>query len=260
MNPVQKMVLIDEISRRLQDLFSFGGIDTFLADYGLRYPPETSLNDLVDEDKSSIPASGEANRPQSKRIYTRIALLKAPTEKILSMAQHLEIDLPPLAADVEINPGARDLITENPPTPNDAAIAKPIFIGHGQSPVWHELRDFLTNCLHLPVEEFNGVSTAGIATISRLSAMLDSAAFAFLIMTAEDEQPDGRLRARLNVIHEVGLFQGRLGFDRAIVVLEDGCEEFSNIHGLGQIRFPKSNVSACFDDVRRVLQRERLIH
>jgi predicted nucleotide-binding protein len=39
----------------------------------------------------------------------------------------------------------------------------------------------------------------------------------------------------MNVIHEAGLFQGRLGFERAIILLEDGCEEFSNIQGYGQI-------------------------
>jgi predicted nucleotide-binding protein len=45
--------------------------------------------------------------------------------------------------------------------------------------------------------------------------MLDQARFAFLVMTAEDEQADGNHHARMNVIHEVGLFQGRLGFERA---------------------------------------------
>jgi predicted nucleotide-binding protein len=61
------------------------------------------------------------------------------------------------------------------------------------------------------------------------------------------------------VIHEVGLFQGRLGFAKAIVLLEEGCTEFSNIHGLGQIRFPKGNVRAIFEDVRSVLEREGLL-
>ena len=78
-------------------------------------------------------------------------------------------------------------------------------------------------------------------------------------MTAEDEQADGKIRARENVVHVVGLFQGRLGFTRAIVLLEEGCEEFSNIHGLGQIRFPKGNVSAKFEEIRAVLERENLI-
>ncbi|SSC66217.1 unnamed protein product [Ciceribacter selenitireducens ATCC BAA-1503] len=63
----------------------------------------------------------------------------------------------------------------------------------------------------------------------------------------------------MNVVHEMGLFQGRLGFMRAIVLLEDGCEEFSNIQGLGQIRFPKGNVAAAFEEVRMVLEREGLV-
>jgi predicted nucleotide-binding protein len=134
-----------------------------------------------------------------------------------------------------------------------------IFIGHGRSLVWRVLKDFLEDRLELFVDEFNRVSVAGIATTTRLSQMLDSAAFAFLIMTAEDEQTDGKVRARENVVHEVGLFQGRLGFERAIVLLEEGCEEFSNIHGLGQIRFPKGNITSKFEDIRTVLERERLI-
>jgi predicted nucleotide-binding protein len=78
-------------------------------------------------------------------------------------------------------------------------------------------------------------------------------------MTGEDEQADGRIHARMNVVHEAGLFQGRLGFEKAIVLLEDGCEEFSNINGLGQIRFPKGNISAVFEDIRCVLERENLV-
>jgi len=63
----------------------------------------------------------------------------------------------------------------------------------------------------------------------------------------------------MNVVQEVGLFQGRLGFNRAIVMLEDGCEEFSNMEGVGQIRFPKNNVRAAFHDVQLVLEREGLV-
>jgi predicted nucleotide-binding protein len=89
--------------------------------------------------------------------------------------------------------------------------------------------------------------------------MLDSAAIAFLIMTGEDEQIDGTVHARMNVVHEAGLFQGRLGFTRAIVLLEDGCQQFSNIQGLGQIRFPKGNIKAAFEEIRQVLERERIV-
>ncbi len=133
-----------------------------------------------------------------------------------------------------------------------------VFIGHGRSAAWRELKDFVQDRLRLPWDEFNRVPVAGVTNIARLSEMLDAAAIALLVMTAEDERADGGVQARMNVVHEAGLFQGRLGFTRAIVVLEEGCSEFSNIQGLGQIRFPKGKISAAFEDVRRVMEREGL--
>jgi predicted nucleotide-binding protein len=134
-----------------------------------------------------------------------------------------------------------------------------VFIGHGRSPLWKDLKDFIQDRLSLPWDEFNRVPIAGITNIARLSQMLEDAAIAFLVLTAEDEQADGKLQARMNVIHEAGLFQGKLGFTRAIILLEEGCEEFTNIQGLGQIRFPKGNIRAIFEDVRQVLEREGLV-
>jgi predicted nucleotide-binding protein len=140
-----------------------------------------------------------------------------------------------------------------------ARIGTNVFIGHGRSSVWRALKDFIQDRLRLPWDEFNRVPVAGITNIARLSEMLDSAACAFVIMTAEDELADGTTQARMNVVHEVGLFQGRLGFTKAIVLLEDGCEEFSNIQGLGQIRFPKGDIAAKFEEIRQVLEREGVI-
>lgn len=141
----------------------------------------------------------------------------------------------------------------------ESVVGTNVFIGHGRSQVWRDLKDFVKDRLGLPYDEFNRVPVAGITNIQRLTQMLDSAAVAFIVMTAEDEQVDGKVEARTNVIHEVGLFQGRLGFTKAIVLLEEGCEEFSNIQGLGQIRFPKGNITAKFEDIRQVLEREGLI-
>lgn len=141
----------------------------------------------------------------------------------------------------------------------DATVGTNVFIGHGGSPAWKDLKDFIQDRLGLPWDEFNRVPVAGVTNIARLSEMLDSAAIAFLVMTGEDEQLDGSLHARMNVVHEAGLFQGRLGFTKAIVLLEEGCEGFSNIEGLGQIRFPKGNIKASFEEIRRVLEREEII-
>lgn len=134
-----------------------------------------------------------------------------------------------------------------------------IFIGHGGSEIWRVLKDFVKERLGLEHEEFDRVSPAGIGTSERLGAMLDRASVAFLVMTNEDEHTDGTGHARENVIHESGLFQGRLGFHRAIVLLEEGCAEFSNIQGLGQIRFGAGRIDETFEEVRRVLEREGII-
>lgn len=142
---------------------------------------------------------------------------------------------------------------------NNQAQPSHVFIGHGRSPLWRELKDYIRDDLGLRPDEFNRVSVAGIATSDRLKQMLDASGIALLVLTAEDERQDGEMQARMNVIHEVGLFQGRLGFNRAIVLLEEGCSEFSNIIGIGQIRFPPGRISACFHEVRAVLVREGLL-
>ncbi len=155
--------------------------------------------------------------------------------------------------------GASHLERKSRSKVRDSRVGTNVFIGHGRAGAWRELKDFIQDRVRLPWDEFNRVPVAGVTNIARLSEMLDASAIAFLAMTAEDEMADGTLQARMNVIHEAGLFQGRLGFSRAIVMLEEGCTEFSNVAGLGQIRFPRGNIAAAFEDVRRVLEREGLI-
>lgn len=86
--------------------------------------------------------------------------------------------------------------------------------------------------------------------------MTEVSSFAILVMTGEDEGKDGQLKARPNVIHETGLFQGKIGFSRAIVLLEDQTEEFSNLYGIQQIRFTKGNIKETFGDVIATIKRE----
>ena len=156
---------------------------------------------------------------------------------------------------VEELPNNTQQAVNNSPINNEN---KKIFIGHGRSEVWRVLKDFIVETLGLEYEEFNRISPAGKSNKERLKEMLEACCMAFLIMTGEDEQADGSLSARDNVIHEAGLFQGKLSFENAIVLLEEGCQEFSNIEGLGQIRFPKGNIRAAFEDIRDVLKRESI--
>jgi predicted nucleotide-binding protein len=86
--------------------------------------------------------------------------------------------------------------------------------------------------------------------------MLDSCTFAVLIVTGEDTTAEGTLRATQNVIHEIGLFQGRLGFDRVALLEQKGIEKFSNILGLQSIPFPNESIEAAFPELERTLKRE----
>lgn len=46
---------------------------------------------------------------------------------------------------------------------------------------------------------------------------------------------------------------------RAVVLLEEGCEEFTNIAGLTQIRFRRGAIREHFAEIRRTLEREGLL-
>jgi Predicted nucleotide-binding protein containing TIR-like domain len=138
-------------------------------------------------------------------------------------------------------------------------LATKIFIGHGRASDWKSLATFLHEDLHCEVVEFNSDPTAGLFTGERILEMLERSRFAFLVMTAEDEQANGTFQARQNVIHEVGLCQGRLGFHRAIAVKEDMASTFSNMAGLTYIEFRRGALSEAFPEIARTLVREGLV-
>jgi uncharacterized protein YjbI with pentapeptide repeats len=128
-----------------------------------------------------------------------------------------------------------------------------VFIGHGRSDSWRELIPLIRN-KGFEHEEFNSHPVAGHTASQRLELMLSRAHYALLVLTAEDEHNDGSLHPRENVIHEAGLFQGRLGFERAVILVEEGCSTFSNIAGLQTIGFPKGNLRSAFVRLRRLLE------
>lgn len=131
-----------------------------------------------------------------------------------------------------------------------------IFIGHGQNNQWRDLKDHLQEEHGLEVFAYEIGPRAGLSVKEVLEKMLDDSSMAFLVLTGEDEHTDGKIHARENVIHELGLFQGRIGFTRAIALLERGVVEFSNILGLNQIRFSKGNIRETFGDVVATIRRE----
>jgi len=130
-----------------------------------------------------------------------------------------------------------------------------VFIGHGRSAAWRDLADHLRDHHGYHVMTYESEPRAGQATSDVLRKLVDEASFAILVHSAEDEQAGGALRARQNVIHETGLFQGRLGFTRAIVLRQRGCEAFSNLAGLHELHYT-TDIREAFGEVVAALRRE----
>ena len=148
------------------------------------------------------------------------------------------------------------------PKPKKAASKRtegPVFLGHGRSRLWARVKIFLENELGVSALSYESESHVGEAIVPVLEDFLEKATFAVLILTGEDETADGTLRARQNVVHEAGLFQGQLGFRRAVLLKQETAESFTNVAGLQYIPFAGDNIEHTFYELRRVLQREGLV-
>ncbi len=153
----------------------------------------------------------------------------------------------------EAAPGCR---LPEPEKPDEEPPRARIFIGHGRSDQWRDLKDHLHEQHGYEVEAYEIGARAGHTIRDILQQMLRRSNFALLVLTGEDETQDGRLRARPNVIHELGLFQGRLGFARAVALVEAGTDDFSNLQGVHQIRYGKGNIKETFGEILATLRRE----
>jgi predicted nucleotide-binding protein len=251
-----------ELLRRIVEVYDSGCTEPFIF-----VRPRTGSAVLAYSGYANVQVDADISdlrQLERESLVTPIQLLPAgeatgkPTAKGIqlvhssSLAQEQKKDELPEETTGEHTLGAAPEVNSAPPEKQQPAI----FIGHGRAKEWLELKDFLRDRLHLDCVEFNSDSAAGLSTQQRLEEMLNQATFAFLVMTAEDEHADGRCHARENVIHEAGLFQGKLGFRKAVLLVEEGCERPSNVHGLTYLDFPKGRIRAAFEEVRRVLERE----
>jgi len=135
-----------------------------------------------------------------------------------------------------------------------------IFIGHGRSKLWARLQVFLKDDLNLETVSYESESRVGESIVPLLNKMLDQATYAILVLTAEDQTEEGSKRARQNVVHEAGLFQGRLGFDKAILLVQQGLEGFTNIDGLQYIPFSGENIEETFYQLQRAMKQKGIVN
>jgi sugar/nucleoside kinase (ribokinase family) len=135
---------------------------------------------------------------------------------------------------------------------------KRIFIGHGHDAQWRLVKDCVTGW-GLRATYFESAPAAGRFVSEVLTEQALGADFAVIVVTGDDEDSAGHPRGRQNVVHEIGLMQGRLGWTKVAVLLEDGVEPFSNIAGLQYIPFSKGKVHQALHELETTLVREGLI-
>lgn len=126
--------------------------------------------------------------------------------------------------------------------------------------MWARLQVFIKDELGIETVYYESESRVGESIVPILEKMLDQSTFAVLLLTTEDQTEEGTRRARQNVIHEAGLFQGKLGFDKAILLVQRGLEGFTNIDGLQHISFSDDNIEGTFYQLHRAMKQKGIIN
>lgn len=152
-----------------------------------------------------------------------------------------------------------ELIGASVPPEERRRIEPCVFIGHGRSTLWARVKMFFEDELGVRSIYYEAESRVGESIIPVLEKMLSQATFAVLVLTAEDEAAHNMRRARQNVVHEAGLFQGRLGFRKAVMLRQEGIEDFTNVAGLQYIPFTDDRIEGTFYELQRVLKREGVV-
>jgi predicted nucleotide-binding protein len=132
---------------------------------------------------------------------------------------------------------------------------KRIFISHGHNELAKlKLKDFLRDRLNETAIILSEQPSRGLTVVEKLEVASAQCSFAIILLTGDDVQQNGGIRARQNVIHEVGFFQGKYGRQRVLLICEKGVEIFSNISGIIRLEFQEGHIEEVFEPIRIELE------
>lgn len=120
----------------------------------------------------------------------------------------------------------------------------------------HQVQRFITERCHLSVQEWRSGRMAANDLISELDRELSHCSFAVCLLGDDASGAGSRKRANQDAVHQAGILQGRYGFGRVALLIEEGCDMFSNLAGLIRLDFPVGRVETTFLELERMLQRE----
>lgn len=129
-----------------------------------------------------------------------------------------------------------------------------IFISHGGSHLYKDVDKYIYKNLGIETVILHERPNKGRTVIEKLEDEIENCDFAIIVLTAEDEQADGSIRGRQNVIHEIGFCQGYLGRDRVLVLKQKGVEPFTNISGIVYEEFIGDNIKSTFTKIQQEIE------
>jgi predicted nucleotide-binding protein len=177
-------------------------------------------------------------------VGTQINVVKTARELLTYIDTLLELYLTPKRSELEETP---------------TKTAK-VFIGHGKNElVRSKVKDFIRDRCHLDPLVLHELPNVGTTVIEKLEKYGRTADYAVLILTADDITKDGEVRARQNVIQELGWFQGVLGRQRTAILLQEGVQIGSNISGVIYFQFQENNVEMVFESLRKEFEAANLL-
>lgn len=115
-----------------------------------------------------------------------------------------------------------------------------IFIGHGRKNDWKDLRDHLRDKHSYSLRFYESCDRSGGYLFDNVNEMITGSKISILVLTNDDIMKDDSMRARQNVIHELGMAQVIHGIKNTLAVIEEGCDWPSNIQGIDCFPYTKS--------------------
>ncbi|HEV7441303.1 MAG TPA: nucleotide-binding protein [Steroidobacteraceae bacterium] len=138
--------------------------------------------------------------------------------------------------------------------PKANASPRCVFITHGNTDDWRKVQPYIERDLNIRTIELAQEVNAGGTIIEKLFANATRCDSAVIVWTGDDKDDKGTPRARENVMHEIGFFQGSYGRGRVVLLHEEGVNVPTNLAGVVYSPFPKGSIESSFYLLARELK------
>lgn len=237
--------VFEKVKRGLNNVmaqyFDYGPYSKLFEEYSyLRDYFKNKYTDLLNDlEVKEIPPSSNTTDFEGRGYLTRANLqsLEDDIQKIFSMSKFFTLE----------NGQSKDS-TKNI-----------IFISHGKAKDWLELQLFIERDIKIKTIELSQEPNMGRTILQKLFDEAKKCNYAIIVMTGDDVDSNGEVKARENVIHEIGFFQGLYGLDRICLLHDTGTSIPSNISGVVYYPFSKGQIKNTFIDLQRELKASGLI-